>query len=69
MPDTRVKGGASINCHSELFEESLFAIEVNTEMFRFAQHAYDILDDENKVVKTGISRDSSLRFNRFSRMV
>ncbi len=29
---------ASINCHSEHREESLFAFEVNTEMFRFAQH-------------------------------
>jgi hypothetical protein len=30
--------GTSINCHSEHREESLFAFEVNTEMFRFAQH-------------------------------
>ena len=29
--------GTSIHCHSEHREESLFAFEVNTEMFRFAQ--------------------------------
>ena len=30
--------GASINCHSEHREESLFASESIIEMFRFAQH-------------------------------